>query len=83
MRTSEVFSAHGPCCETAVRVVEDLAGSGDEVIVVSMLDPSGQSRANELGVTRVPAVAVDGQLASCCTGAGVDPNILRTMGVGR
>ena len=84
MRTRvEVFSAHCPCCETALRVVKELAGIGDEVIVVNKLEPSAQRRAKELGVARVPSVAVDGRLASCCSGGAADPVILRAMGVGR
>lgn len=80
--TIEVFSANCPCCEAAVRLVRETAGPGDEVRIVSMHETSGQQRAKEVGVVRVPAVAVNGQLASCCVESGVDPEVLRGLGVG-
>lgn len=38
--------------------------------------------AKELGVKSIPAVAVDGVLASCCAGRGVDEDTLLAAGVG-
>ena len=80
--TIEIFSANCPCCEEAIRLVRGVAGSNDEIRVVSMHETSGQQRAKEVGVVRVPAVAVNGQLASCCSKRGVDPEVLRGLGVG-
>jgi hypothetical protein len=31
----------------------------------------------------VPAVLIDGKLADCCAGRGVDLQVLRTAGLGR
>ena len=78
----EVFSASCPCCEEAVQLLKGIAGPSDEVVVVDMNDPDGARRAKAIGLARVPAVAVNGQLASCCAGRGVDPDVLREMGVG-
>lgn len=78
----EVFSAQCPCCEDALRLVKSVAAPSDEVTVVNMNDPAGFRRAKEIDVAKVPAVAVDGQLASCCSGSGVEAEALRAMGVG-
>ena len=78
----EVFSAQCPCCEDALNRVRDLAAPSDQVAVVDMNDPAGYHRAKEMGVARVPSIAVDGRLASCCSGSGVDAEALREMGVG-
>ena len=78
----EVFSAQCPCCEDAVRLVKGIAAPSDWITVVDMNEAAGYRRAQEIGVARVPAVAVDGRLASCCSGLGVDAEALRTMGVG-
>jgi hypothetical protein len=80
--TVEIFSANCPCCEEAIRLVRGVAGPNDEIRVLSMHEASGHRRAKEVGVVRVPAVAVDGHLASCCTERGVDPEVLRGLGVG-
>jgi len=39
-------------------------------------------RAKTLGVRSVPAVAIDGKLAECCTGRGINVQVLRTAGLG-
>lgn len=78
----EVFSAQCPCCEDALNVVRDLAAPSDQVTVIDMNDPTGYRRAKELGVARVPAIAIDGRLASCCSGSGIDAGALREMGIG-
>jgi glutaredoxin 3 len=35
------------------------------------------SKAKHYGVRSVPAIVIDGKLASCCTGRGPDEGILR------
>jgi len=40
-------------------------------------------RAKQLGIRSVPAVAINGQLAGCCTGRGPDEETLRAAGLGQ
>lgn len=35
-----------------------------------------------MGISRVPAILIDGQLAECCAAGGVDEHVLRDAGVG-
>jgi hypothetical protein len=51
--------------------------------VLDMQDAQIARRAKDLGVRSVPAVAIDGKLASCCSGRGVDIQVLRDAGLGR
>lgn len=81
-RKVEVFSAGCPACEDAIATVQRLAGSTCDVHVLDMKDAEVAKRAKALGVRSVPAVAVDGQLASCCAGRGVDEAGLRAAGLG-
>lgn len=81
-RLVEVFSAGCPMCQDAVDRVKGLACPACEVRVLDMHDPTVARRAEELGIRSVPAVAVDGTLASCCSGRGVDETALRQAGVG-
>ena len=78
----EVFSAQCPCCEDAVRFVKEIAAPSDQITVIEMNNAAGYRRAKEIGVAHVPAVAVDGRLASCCSDSGVDAEVLRSLGVG-
>jgi glutaredoxin 3 len=82
-RKVEVFSAGCPACREAVELVERVAGSSAEVEVLDMHRQDVAARAKELGVQSVPAVAIDGRLADCCTGRGVDEATLRGQGFGR
>jgi hypothetical protein len=76
-RTVEVFSAGCPLCRQVIDVVRREAGSSSEIIVHNMTDARGFGRATALGVRSVPAVVIDGRLASCCAGTGVDIRVLK------
>ena len=81
-RKVEVFSAGCPACAEAVELVERLACSSCEVSVSDMHNADVAERAKQLGVTRVPAVAIDGKLAECCATGGPDETTLRAAGLG-
>jgi len=81
-RRVEIFSAGCPICESAEAEVRDLACSSCEVTVLDMHDAAVAERAASLGIRSLPAVVVDGELAGCCTGRGVDTAVLQAMGVG-
>jgi len=82
-RKVEVFSAGCATCQEAVETVKQAACPSCDVIVLDMHDSEVAKRAKALGVRSVPAVAIDGKLAECCTGRGVDMQILRAAGLGR
>lgn len=82
-RKIEVFSAGCGLCEDTIAMVQNAACSSCEVIILDVNDKETLARARELGVQSVPAVAIDGVLASCCAGRGVDEDTLRAAGLGR
>lgn len=82
-RKIEIFSAGCPACEEAVDLVKRLACPSCEVSVLDMIDAKVASRARGLGIRSVPAVLIDGQLASCCAGRGPDAAALREAGLGQ
>ncbi len=82
-RQVEVFSAGCSLCDDAVEVVRRLACESCDVTVLSMLEPDVAARAKSLGIRSVPAVVVDGKVASCCADRGVDESALRAAGVGK
>ncbi|MBW1894830.1 MAG: thioredoxin family protein [Deltaproteobacteria bacterium] len=82
-RKIEVFSAGCPLCSEAEKTVRELACPSCDVTVLNMQEPESMKRANELGVRSVPAVAVDGKLAGCCTGRGIDEKALQNAGIGK
>jgi hypothetical protein len=81
-RKIEIFSAGCALCEETVELVNRMACSNCEVTILDMNQAHGVARAKELGVRSLPAVAVNGVLASCCAGRGPEEAALRAAGVG-
>ena len=79
----EVFSAGCPACKEAVDLVKRLAGQSAGVTVQNMNDIKVAQRAKQLGIRTVPAVVIDGKLAECCKGTGLEEGVLRAAGLGR
>jgi glutaredoxin len=82
-RKIEVFSAGCPVCDDAVTFVNELACPSCEVSVLDMKNPDVADRAKSFGIRSVPAVVIDGKLADCCSGRGLDEAALRTAGLGK
>ena len=81
-RKVEVFSAGCPACAETVKLVQHIACSSCEVEVLDMNQPEVATKARQYGVKTVPAVAINGKLAGCCTGAGPNEAALRSAGLG-
>ena len=82
-RKVEVFSAGCAVCDEVIDAVKREASSSSEVIVHDMKNIQVARRAKELGIRSVPAVVIDGKLASCCAGRGVDIQVLKNAGLGK
>lgn len=81
-RQVEVFTAGCPVCDPAVQLVQELACPDCEVTVYDLRE-SGVEKAQHYGIRRVPTVVVDGAIASCCQGGGVDREQLQAAGIGQ
>ena len=82
-RKVEIFSAGCVACEETIALVKDLACPSCEVEVLDMKRAEVAARAKGLGVRSVPAVAIDGKLADCCTGRGPQADTLKAAGLGQ
>ena len=82
-RKIEIFTAGCPACKETIDLVNKTACPSCEVSILDMKDKAVARRAKSLGIRSVPAVVVDGELASCCAGRGVDEGSLRAAGVGQ
>jgi glutaredoxin len=69
-RTVEVFTAGCPLCDETVKLVKSLACESCEVVVYDLAagceTNECRNRAAAYGISRVPAVVVDGKLIGCC-----------------
>jgi len=82
-RTVEIFSAGCPMCDETVALVKQLACPSCDVTVLDMHNPEVARRAKSLGIRTLPAVVINGTLAACCAGRGVDEATLRVAGLGQ
>lgn len=78
-----IFSAGCDVCNDAVSRIRDAACPSCEVTILDMNDDSIARRAKNLGIRTVPAVTIDGKLADCCSGKGLDETVLRAAGLGQ
>ena len=82
-RKIEVFSAGCAVCDETISRIRNLACPSCEVVVLDMKEAGVAKRASDLGVRSVPAVAIDGKLADCCSRAGPDEAVLQAAGLGQ
>ena len=73
----EIFSAGCATCKETIETVKKLAGSEHELHVHDMHQHETANRAKQDGIRSLPAVVIDGKLAGCCAGRGVDEHVLR------
>ena len=82
-RKIEIFSAGCAVCDETISRIRTLAYPSCEIVVFDMKEAAIAKRARDLGVRSVPAVAIDGKLADCCSRAGPDEAVLQAAGLGQ
>lgn len=86
-RRIEIFTAGCPVCEETVKQVTEAACPSCEVVVYNLNEGCEtnecRDKANDYGIRTLPAVAINGQLASCCDNAGVNVETLKQAGLGQ
>lgn len=86
-RKVEVFTAGCPVCEPTVELVKNTACRSCEVIVYDLNKGCDtmecRDKAEKYGVTKLPAVAVNGKLLDCCKGGGISEDALKMAGIGQ
>lgn len=86
-RKIEVFTAGCSVCKPVVEMVKSMACSDCDVIVYNLAEPCESKecidKARTYGIKALPAVAVNGQLLSCCQNKGVSEAELRNAGIGQ
>ena len=81
-RAIEIFSAGCPICKETINRIKSLSCPSCEITVLDMHEKSIADRAKKLGIRSIPAVVIDGNVAGCCVGRGVDEKTLIKEGLG-
>ena len=82
-RKIEIYSAGCSICNDVIDQVRDAACKSCDIVIRDMMLPEVQRNAAGLGILSLPAVVIDGTLANCCSGRGVDLEVLRQAGLGQ
>lgn len=82
-RKIEIFSAGCGVCQDTIARISARACPSCDIIVHDMNDTAVVARAEDMGIASLPAIAIDGVLARCCTGRGPDLNVLEAAGLGQ
>ena len=73
----EVFSAGCSTCKETVEMIKRIAGK-HEIVIHDMNKSEVATKAKGYGIRSVPAVVIDGKLASCCAGRGPEEHVLKS-----
>ena len=82
IRQVEVFTAGCPVCDPVVQVVQEMACPDCEVTIHDVRE-AGAEKVAQYGITTIPAVVVDGNLASCCQNRRPNHEDLAAAGIGQ
>ncbi len=86
-RQVEIFTANCPVCDPVVQMVKDLACEQCEITIYDLVkqceDKTCLNKLEEYGVKKVPAIAVNGSLLSCCENRGISKEELIKAGIGQ
>jgi hypothetical protein len=82
-RKIEIFSAGCPLCQSTIEKIKQASCPSCDIDILDIYDSRVAQRASSLGVLSLPAVLIDGKLAQCCSGRGVDIDTLQASGLGK
>lgn len=86
-RQVEVFTANCPLCDPVVKMVKELACDSCEITVYDLVkqseDETCLNKLKEYQIKKVPSVAVDGKILSCCEDPEISREELVKAGIGR
>ena len=86
-RQVEIFTANCPVCDPVVQMVKDLACEQCEITIYDLVkqceDKTCLNKLEEYQIKKVPAIAVNGKLLSCCENQGISKEELIKAGIGQ
>jgi len=85
-RQVEIFTAGCPVCEPVVQLVKEAACENCEITIHNLAEQCESricvTKMKAYGVKRLPAIAVDGKLLSCCKNIEITREDLINAGIG-
>lgn len=86
IREVEIFTAGCPVCEPVVQLIKDTAGKNCNITIHNLAEQCESkicvAKMSEYGVKRLPAIAVNGKLLSCCKNIEITKDDLVNAGIG-
>lgn len=86
-RTIEVFTAGCTVCQPTVDMVKSMACDACEVVIYDLSKPCDSKvcldKVTTYGIKKLPAIAVNGKLLSCCEHKEISAEELQKAGIGQ
>lgn len=86
-RKIEVFTAGCAVCDPVVEMVKSMACTNCDVVVYNLSQLCDTKECLEkvkaYGIKALPAIAVNGELLSCCQNKGISVEQLKNAGIGQ
>ena len=86
-RQVEVFTANCPVCDPVVSMVKNLACEQCEITIYDLVkqceDETCLNKLKEYQIKKVPSIAVNGKLLTCCENQGISKEELIKAGIGQ
>ena len=86
-RKVEVFTAGCPVCDPVVSLVRETACPSCDVVIYNLAEEFDNleimNKLKSYGVNRIPSIAVNGKLLSCCSDNEITKQDLVDAGIGR
>lgn len=77
----EVFSAGCPLCEDVIWKLHSIASNNCDIGILDMNHPWNVEKADKLGIHRIPAVLIDGELLDRCVLDDLNEELLIATGI--
>lgn len=86
-RQIEIFIAGCPVCDPVVKMIRELACENCEITIYDLVkqceDKACLVKIKEYDIQRLPAIAVNGKLLSCCRNNAISKEDLAAAGIGQ
>jgi len=86
-RQIEIFTANCPVCDPVVAMMKELACDQCKITIYDLVkqckDKTCLSKLEKYQIKKVPAIAVNGSLLSCCVDQGISKEELIKAGIGQ
>lgn len=82
-RKIDIYTAGCSICDQTEEMVRSIACSDCTIEVHNINQKEAAEKAESLGIRSIPAIVINGELASCCVNSTRNAETLKSLGIGQ